>query len=367
MRALFIISYFPPMGYGGERQALLLAKTLVQQGSCVEVLTRHRRGLKREDSIEGVSVHRRGVAHGGKIGSVLAALLWTLFILRYGRRYDVFHAHQPHSAMLIALLGKLVWGGAAIVKMPGTRGVERVTGSRVRAAMLSRFVDAVAVMNRDHMLQLEDAGLSTSLEMIPNGVDLDRKSPSPEDPQQVAGPSVVFAGRLIPSKGVDLLLRCWKTVQQEAEDSPQLWIVGDGSSRSELEELVRSLGLRGVHFIGMVDDALRYTQGATVCVCPSRPGQEGLSNTLLEAMALDRPIVATNVEGMRDVLVNEQNGLLVNPGSPYELAQAILRLLGDSRLRERLGENARHTVERQYSIQQVAAEYRHLYQSITER
>ena len=365
MNVLFIISNFPPVVGGTERQALLLARTMRQQVINVEVLTRHWPGLKREDCLDGVSVHRRGLPIRGKIGSVVAAIFWAAFVLRYGRRYSVFHAHQPYSALWIALIVKLMWRKPVVVKIPGAHAVEHLEGSRPKRTVVNSLVDAVIVLNSDDRRELIEMGVSSTLRMIPNGVDIERLRPGSLS-DETAKSTVVFAGRLIPSKGVDVLLESWQTVQSQVGDSLDLFIVGDGNERKLLERQATVLNLHRVHFTGVVENIQSYMGAAMVCVCPSRPGQEGISNVLLEAMALGRPIVASNVAGTRDVLVDGQNGLLVQPESPESMASHILKLLGDVHLRERLGTAARATVEQAYSIQAVALQYRKLYAELAQ-
>jgi glycosyltransferase involved in cell wall biosynthesis len=363
LKVLFIISNFPPHGSGGERQAFILAKTLCGQGIQVEVLTRYWSGLKREDLLDGVPVHRRGPSLGGKLGSVLGAFSWAIYTLQHGRQYQVFHAQQPYSALWVAMLSKLLWRGRVIFKIPGTGAVRYLKHSWLKRAVTKRYVDVVIAVNYDHRDELIKLGLPSScVLMIPNGVDLAGLRPRTHGRREGGERSVVFVGRLVPTKGVDVLLESWKVVQEKMGNPPSLYIIGDGSERSRLERQATTLN-RNVHFTGRIDHfhVQCYLECATLLVSPSRLGQEGLSNALLEAMAAGLPIVATEVEGTRDVVRDGQNGLLVEPGSSRALTSALLRLLRDSDLSKRLGRAARETVERAYSIEAVARQYHGLY------
>jgi glycosyltransferase involved in cell wall biosynthesis len=105
-------------------------------------------------------------------------------------------------------------------------------------------------------------------------------------------------------------------------------------------------------------------QRAAVFVHPAH--YEGLPTVLLEAMACGRPVVATAVSGALDVIQPGENGLLVPPRNPSEMAAAILRLLADPAMAERLGRAARHTVEERYSWEKVGSRYLQLYQQLAE-
>jgi glycosyltransferase involved in cell wall biosynthesis len=133
-----------------------------------------------------------------------------------------------------------------------------------------------------------------------------------------------------------------------------------------LEKLLMNSNLSSqVHLPGQVKNVAEYLQAADLFVLPSRA--EGLSNALLEAMAVGLPIVATAVGGTSDAISHGGNGLLILPEDQVALSEAIISLLQDSALRERLGYAARCTVETEYTISSVAARYLELYQTLAEQ
>lgn len=117
-----------------------------------------------------------------------------------------------------------------------------------------------------------------------------------------------------------------------------------------------------VIFLGHQEDVRPYLQASDVFALPSLA--EGMANSLLEAMATGLPCVGTRVGGIVDLIVDGISGLLVEPGDAHRLAEAILRLLQDPDLATNLGVAARRTVERGYSIEQVAEQYVKLYQEM---
>jgi L-malate glycosyltransferase len=175
-------------------------------------------------------------------------------------------------------------------------------------------------------------------------------------------PRLVYVGRLHEQKGLDVLLTALAAVQ--SSPSPALSLVGTGPFEERLRALVYELGISGdVEFAGVRQSLTPLLHGADVFVLPSRA--EGLSNSLLEAMAIGLPVVASAIPGNTDVIQSGVNGLLSDPGDPAALADALERLLSDGGLRRRLGEAARRTVEERFALEEVAARYRELYEELS--
>jgi len=175
--------------------------------------------------------------------------------------------------------------------------------------------------------------LAGKLEVVPNGIDL----PGPPLP---AGRGILAVGRLIPQKGMDVV------IDAVAPTSLSLTIAGDGPERSRLEARARPFGDR-IRFEGSVprDRLDRLYRDACCVVLASRRG-EGLPNVLLEGMSYGRPIVATPVAGVRDLVHDGENGLLIPPDDPVALRAALSRLAADPALATRLGAAGRITAER---------------------
>lgn len=147
-------------------------------------------------------------------------------------------------------------------------------------------------------------------------------------------PLAAVTGRLVPIKGHDVLLRAWPGVLERLPGA-RLIMVGDGPERPRLESLVRDLELDGtVRFVGWRQDIPEVLAAADVVVQPSLA--EGLGYSILEAMAAGRPVVASAVGGMTEVVADGRSGLLVPPSDPAALADAVSRVLEDPALAERL-------------------------------
>ena len=151
------------------------------------------------------------------------------------------------------------------------------------------------------------------------------------------GPVVVSVSRLTDQKRIDWLLRAWARVEPRAE---RVWlaIVGGGPKEAELRRLAVELGLKRCRFLGPQRDGYRYYRAADIGVISSL--FEALSLALIEAMFLGCPMIGTNVDGIGEAIVDGTTGLLVPPGDPAGLAEAILALLADPARARQMGEAA---------------------------
>jgi phosphatidylinositol alpha-1,6-mannosyltransferase len=170
-------------------------------------------------------------------------------------------------------------------------------------------------------------------------------------------------GRLAEKKGLEYLIKAFPEVLSRHPDAC-LQVVGDGPLRDDLKRLASHLGLGGqVQFVGgqPPSDVPRWYSRCRVFLLPSvvaRSGDvEGLPVVLLEAMAAGRPVVATSVGGIPEVVIHRRTGLLVEPESHTALARAINELLDSQAAAEKMGEVARRWVRRKFDWRNVAAGY----------
>ena len=180
--------------------------------------------------------------------------------------------------------------------------------------------------------------------IIPNGVDLSHFSPnvSPIDDFGDGKLNILFVGRLEKRKGADFLLEAYKRVKGEIPNS-RLIVVGPGTRlRKKYERQVRQNGLDDVVFAGYVsyDELPRYYKTADI-VCSPATGRESFGIVLLEAMAVGKPVVASNIEGYANVVTHGVDGLLVPPKDGEMLAQALISLVTDESLRQQMGAKGR--------------------------
>jgi starch synthase (maltosyl-transferring) len=202
--------------------------------------------------------------------------------------------------------------------------------------------------------------------VIPNGIDATQYPASrPADLVALGVPAghavVTFAGRLEWQKGVDWLIASappWLKRRPECD----LLVVGEGPESRQLVAQCKMLGISGrVHFAGWRDDLPAILAASRLLVLPSR--WEGMPNVVLEAMASRLPVVATDVEGLRELLGSQAGPQLVPPGDHQALGTRILSLLDDSGMAGEIGQSNRDRVEQAFSLDRVIAAYQDLWES----
>jgi glycosyltransferase involved in cell wall biosynthesis len=176
------------------------------------------------------------------------------------------------------------------------------------------------------------------------------------------GPVIVSVGRLDRQKGFEYLIRAAAEVVRVVP-AARFWIVGDGGLRARLDRQIRALGLGDiVRLLGHQRDVSGIMAAADLVVLASL--WEPLGNVLLEAHALGRPVVATRVGGVPEIVRDGVTGHLVSPGDPGKLAQSILAILRDPEEARRMGERGRDHVAREFSADRFASEAAAVYRAV---
>jgi glycosyltransferase involved in cell wall biosynthesis len=175
---------------------------------------------------------------------------------------------------------------------------------------------------------------------------------------------VIFTGRLHPQKNLPLLLEAWANVARET--AANLILVGPGSERPRLIELADSLGIsQRVQFVGPVDSPAEYLRAADIFVLPSVA--EGMSNSLLEAMATALPCVVSGIGGNTDLIADRQTGRLVAEPTAETWSTTLIELLENSAERRRLGEAAHERIDSEFALEVVVDRYVDLYRRMIAR
>lgn len=174
--------------------------------------------------------------------------------------------------------------------------------------------------------------------------------------------TILFIGRLIEQKGVDILLRAFAQVTKH-HSMARLRIVGDGNLRTELEALSESLRLTEVvQFFGWVEDAQRLMPGSDMVLVPSR--WEGFGLVTLEAMRHAKPLIASAVSALPEIIVDGKTGLLVPPNDVGALAQALDVLLTDTGRAQAMGAAGRQRLIDVFSVEKMVNATANLYQEV---
>ncbi len=299
----------------------------------------------------GWPVEALGEPSGFRPGLVL-----RLARLFRARRIDVVHTHDERPHIYGAFAARL----AGVRRLIHTRhhGMAfRLTPRQAGLVRLAaRLTDRFVCVSADSARQAVRHGVSPrTVRVLWNGIDLTQFEP----PVHRGGGPVVTVARLSPEKDIDTLLKA--AALAAAEDAAfRLEIAGDGPCMADLRRTAAELGLNGcVTFHGQVRDVPALLARAGLFVLSSRT--EGVSLTLLEAMASGLAVVATRVGGNPEVVADGETGLLVPPGDPAALAAAILHLRRQAWERRRMEQAGRSRVERCFDVRRMTAEYERLY------
>jgi glycosyltransferase involved in cell wall biosynthesis len=343
MKVLLVVSSYAPNVGGLQSVTRQLAKELVARGHEVAVITnRYPRTLAAREVLDGVQVIRwHFLAPQLRFLLSLRFDLWLAgflhFPLTLGRlvshlrreRPDVVNLHFVGAPALFLLLAHWLTRFRLVVSMHGddVEGLSRRGWfDRWVFRSLMRRADTITACSRYLLAEAIEfeSSIGPKGRVVHNGMEA-----LSEMGKCTSIGGVVAAGRMFPKKGFDVLLQA----QAQGESKGQLSLIGDGPEREGLGRLARSLGLNGeVRFRGQQDRArvLEEMAAADLVVIPSR--QEPFGMVALEAMALGKPVVASRVGGLPEVLQGA-DALLVEPGDPTALAAAIetvhQRLLSD--------------------------------------
>jgi glycosyltransferase involved in cell wall biosynthesis len=343
--------------------ALGLGARLRAAGEAV-VLVGPRRGVQpARETVEGLPVERVGLpgleALSPLLNDALSAL--QLLELQSRLRVELWHAHlfaRRHRALSwAASLGRLPLVATLHLILPDyldAAGGRGALGSLLaRAARVTAVSAAGLEQARALFPELGERG-----RVVPNGLP-PAAAPEGEVP---AGAYALCASRLAPYKGLDLLVMA--LARPEFPKGLRLVLCGRDQMNGGLQEFARKLGVQdSVVFMGeQRPERLRaLLEGCSVFALPSR--RENLPLALLEAMAAGKPVVASRVGGVPEIVTHGDDGLLVEPGDVAGLAGALASLVSDSGLRERLGRRARER-SRAFGWDQAARAYRGLYREL---
>ena len=218
---------------------------------------------------------------------------------------------------------------------------------------------------------VQESGLSEEkVVVISNGVDVEKyRDAEPADLSEFGVPTdaevVLAVGRLDPQKDPLLLLNAVGAIAA-ARPKLHLLFVGDGPLRGQVEETARRLGLESrVHLAGWRPEIPQFLKAASLFVLPSR--WEGMPNVVLEAAAAGVPIVATETEGVREIIEPGRTGALVKTGDTEGLAEAISTALRDRSLPLQMAETLQNKVAERFTWDSVVAQYDRLYESLVIR
>ncbi len=284
-------------------------------------------------------------------------------------KLDVLNVHYAIPHATAAYLAREITGVPYVVTLHGSDVT--ILGSDPSYQIVNNHsvekADAVTAVSKFMQREAyERLGIEREVKVIPNFVDTQVFAPAPSEATEAdcgeCG-GIIHVSNFRPVKRVSDLVYAMAIVTK-AEPKARLTLVGDGPDRHGVEKLIDGLGLhRSVTLTGFRSDIPNLMRCSDIGVLCSET--ESAPLTLLEGMSTGLPMIATSVGGVLEIVEEGKNGLLVPPKHPEELAQAILRLYRDQKLRKRLGERARKTVLERYTAERVGGREGETFESVS--
>ena len=373
---------FPPIGGGGGWVSYFLGKHFAAAGHEVHLITSQYRDCPIDEKVEGFHVHRvRALRKNRDVCAVHEMLTYAVSSSLYGLRFT--KEFQPDIVQVF--FGIPAGGGAYLLRK--LRNVPYVVflGGRdvpsrnpdppyyrwlyllLKPIIRAIWGNASAVVACSGGLRelARETDTDVKIEVIPDGLDLGRFEPVQRDacPEKVR---VLTIGRLIPRKGFQFLIRALPQIIENAAHNFEIEVVGDGPYQAELLKLSEDLGVASyINFTGSVpySELPQKYRDADVFILPSLA--EGMPLVVLEAMGTGLPIVASRVQGIEELVVEDLNGALFDAADVDGLAHSLVKLINTGEGRIEMGKASVERVK-PYDWKHIAAAYLALYDDILE-
>lgn len=368
LRVLFAVdSRFPGLG-GAESQALKLALALREQGAMVEFVTlRVLESQPLTEKFHDFTVNRIDYPHIRWLGSLIAMARFSRYLKDNEHRFDAVHIHITHLMAAAAGFARTQISIPVTTKISGFYEFEGGVLDRtarfkplnfliLRGLKKVDYFQTISVETRDKLL---GAGFSDEqIKFVPNGIDT-RLAPVSAPQNDVV--RIGYCGRLRHIKGVHVLLDGFAKAKSACREKKlQLVIAGSGETQVELEEQAQQLGIASdIEWLGLIDDTINFFNSIHIYVQPSFA--EGLPNSVMEAMAAQRPVVASDIGGNNDLIQNDVNGLLFDAGDAQELARQLAKLINEPMLNNQLALTGRELIVERYGLESITRQLAELY------
>lgn len=363
MRILMASDLFHPyiLG-GGERQMYEIAKRLARKHE-VHVITRKLGKSANYEKHEGIHIHRirvpsRGIALESSINGLFFMIGAFFKSMRLGE-FDVYAPQQffpiPPMWLMSRIRGKPIVATIHDIyrdvwlREYGVKGHLMALFERRMLKLPSARIITVSNSTKEKLLANEIP--ENVIKIIPNGVNIDEYDKIKV--RKSAKPRIIYLGRLFWSKNIDDLIVAFSKLDLDAE----LFIVGTGPERENLESLVKKLGVEDrVFFTGFIDDKrmMELLKSSWVLALPS--SAEGFGIVVIEAWASRTPVVVSDIPALSALVTNEKNGLIFKLGDVDGLRDRLERVLRDESLRKKLSEGGYERVKEKFAWDKVAVE-----------
>lgn len=349
-----------------------MSKELIRKGHKVTVITRGGLYRTQKETFEGIEIYKVPFILAYPFHVHIHGFFLKRFLKSTESNFDVIHIHTPlpppiksHVPILLTVHSPMLNGADAMDMIDlyslATKFQAKFISYPIEKELF-RNSDMVTTVSDRVRMELKEYGLNPEeITIIYNGVD---KTFFSHENKKTEDKYILYTGRISYGKGLVELIECAYEVCKIHKDLHFI-LAGDGPLLPELQKKVQSLKLENrIEFLGLVNRNVirKLYQNATVFAFPSY--YEGLPSSLLEAMSCKLPIVATNVAGNVELIKHNENGILVPSRDAPALSKAILNLLDEPETREKLGKNARRTIEEKFTWDIISNRILHCYESI---
>jgi len=393
MRILQVVPYFPPAyAFGGPVKVVYeISRELVKMGNQVAVYTSDAKDLWtriNESSfaeLDGIQVYYM------KNLSMFSVKKSKLFITpeivprieKEGRTFDIIHLHEYRTFqnVIVARYAKnhnipyVLQAHGSLPRIASKQGLKWIYDVFFGFTLIKNASKIIALTTSEAQQYREMGVPKAKIEIIPNGIDLSKYAELPakgtfrrkfnlNDTEKL----VLYIGRINEIKGIDVLVRAFANLVKKL-DRVKLVVVGadDGYLR-ELKALIKALKVEDkVIITGPLynEDKLAAYLDSDLLVLPSR--YETFPNVVLEAFACSKPVVASNVESIPDIVLDGQTGLIFQTCNPEELAEKILYVFAHPKEAKEMGYRARKLVEENFSSVKVVCSMEKLYRQVSQQ
>jgi len=370
MKIAILVSLFPPKWLAGTEIATWnIAKHLAKREHEVHVVTSWDKGLPGESIEEGFYIHRIKT----KEVSILGALSFCMRSIPLIRRInpDILHSQSILRTGLACFIAGKLFRKPYISYCRGSDIYGRWRFKKMVSKLVLKSAEAVIALTEDIKREIEKI-CDRDVYVIPNGIDLERfenlsKEQSRGKLEIKQGEQIIiYVGRFRPEKGVQYLIQAMDIIRQK-DANARLILGGEGPEEGNLKRLVEQLNLGAcINFAGQIpnEKVPEYMTASNVFVLPSL--SEGFGIVNLEAMASGLPIVASKVGGLPEIITDGENGFLVEPKNPEQIAERVLLLLKDDELKGKISRSNKEKAKR-YSWKNVVERLEQIYKEIAKR
>ena len=326
-------------GIGGIAQHVQgLTKFLKKKGYCVEITS----------SENTFTIPIKGLKN-------LSFMISSFLKTKFNKDYDIVHAHNISSALAMKnIKGKKILSihGVFSNQINDLHGKTLANISRKYEKNALKWADAITVISKEAFDYYTNLGYNVF--QVPNAIDI---SSLETNVDKRYSKQVIFAGRLSHEKGIDSLI----SISQKLTDDIHLIILGAGPEEKKINDLVKNHN--NIHFFGYQNkkQTISLIRGSDILIQPSL--YEGISSTILESMACKTAIIASDVGGNRELIENNQNGIIIESHNIDSFVEQIINLFDNEQLRQLLVDNALKTIEK-YNWNEIGNLYLDVYQSI---